>query len=457
MNETRRDFIGEALGMGATALAAGCVGDRLKLTSGGTMQGFAARPMARVRVAIVDLDARGQGAVQRLAQIPGVEIVAFWDPRDEFIAKAQAELKAKGRPAARSFTGAEGWKAMAESGLADVVYNTCRDGSLHTKITLYFMDRGVHALTEILAELPGAICDDDCWALVEASERNRVHCMMLECCNYGEYEMLALNLVRKGILGELVRVEGGYVHDQRNLQFKQQNWRLKNAIEKKGNYYPTHAIAPISRLLDINRGNRFETLVSMESSAAGFEAYAKSEMRGTKWENARFSRGDANITLIRTASGCVVSLVNDIASPQPYDRLNLVSGTRGIVKGFHKGNFQIAYESKTDDGGGHVWFPPERAAQVRETYEHPLWKAARAMAAKIGGFDNMSMVMDIRWAYCLQNGLPLDTDVYDLATWGSIVEASDRSVRAGSMPVELPDFTRGGWIAAKRSADERIF
>jgi len=235
--------------------------------------------------------------------------------------------------------------------------------------------------------------------------------MMLECCVYGEYELLALNMVRKGVLGELVRVEGGYVHDQRNLQFKQQNWRLKNALEKKGNYYPTHAIAPISRLLDVNRGDRLATLVSMESSAVGFEAYARNEMKGTKWENARFSRGDANVTLIRTAGGRLVSLVNDIASPQPYDRLNVVSGTRGIVKGFSDKTFRVAFETETDDGGGHHWFADERAAKVRADYAHPLWKAAKAR-----GIKDMSMVMDLRWAYCLQNGLPLDTDVDDLAT-----------------------------------------
>ena len=166
------------------------------------------------------------------------------------------------------------------------------------------------------------------------------------------------------------------------------------------------------------------------------------------------SRGDANITLIRTSSGCVVSLVNDIASPQPYDRLNLVSGTRGIMRGFSDKTFAVAYETKTDDGGGHAWFPPERAGRVRRDFEHPLWRAAREKAAKVGGFDNMSMVMDLRWAYCLQNGLPLDTDVYDLATWGSIVEASERSVRGGSVPVELPDFTRGGWRATRNNEVE---
>ena len=217
VNKTRREFFEAASSFGAIALAVGCADPCMKLTSGGKMQGFAAAPMAQVRVAIVDMDTHGQAAVKRLSMIPGVDIVAIWDHRPELLAQAQKQLKDCGRSPAREFAGSEGWKAMAESGLADVVYNTCRDGALHTKITLHFMECGVHSLTEVLAELPGAISDDDCWALVEASERNRVHCMMLECCVYGEYELLALNMVRKGILGELVRVEGGYVHDQRNL------------------------------------------------------------------------------------------------------------------------------------------------------------------------------------------------------------------------------------------------
>jgi len=64
----------------------------------------------------------------------------------------------------------------------------------------------------------------------------------------------------------------------------------------------------------------------------------------------------------------------------------------------------------------------------------------------------MDFIMDLRWAYCLQNGLPLDMDVYDLASWSSIVECSRKSDLAGGAPVELPDFTRGAWKTAKPRA-----
>lgn len=453
----RREFINDVVAVGGMVFAAGCARDRFRLCSGGLMQGFAAKPLATVRVAIAELDdGHGLAAIRRLSMIPGVVVAAVWDRDPERVAKARALLKEKGKPAAKEFTGAEGWKAMAESGAADVLYNCCRDGNLHTRITLFAMDCGMHALTEVLAELPGAITLDDCWALVEASERNRVHAMMLECCCYGEYEMLALNLVRQGKLGDVVRCAGAYVHDQRVLQFKQQQWRLQNALKRKGNFYPTHPLGPLSRVCGMNRGDRLETVVSMESDARSFEGFARSSMKGTPLENVKVSRGDANVTLIRTAGGKLISLLNDTATPQPYDRKNLVSGTKGIMSGFSKRTFRVTFEEKQGEGTAEKWFDEAKAAQVAADYRHPLWRQVGALSRRIEGFGGMSFVMDVRWAYCLQNGLPLDTDVYDLATWGSIVDLSDRSVRLGSRSVEIPDFTAGGWRTARPSAEESV-
>ena len=456
MNCSRRDLIGGAVAFGSLALAQGCVGSKMRFATGGSMQGFCAKPMERIRVAIVELEGHGLGAIRRLAMIPRVEIAAVWDADPERIAAARKVLSELGRPAAREFWGDEGWKAMTEAGVADVLYNCCRDGSIHSSISLYAMDRGLHVMTEVLAELPGAITLDDCWALVEASERNRVNCMMLECCCYGEFELLALNLVREGVLGEVVRCAGAYVHDQRVLQFKQQQWRLQNALKRKGNFYPTHPLGPLSRVCGMNRGDRLETLVSMESDARSFEGFARMAMKGTELENVKISRGDANVTLIRTSGGKLITLLNDTATPQPYDRCDLVSGTRGIMSGFSEKTFRVTFEKEPGDGVAERYFDADDARKVRETYRHPLWKEAGSLARRVGGFGDMSFLMDLRWAFCLQNGLPLDTDVYDLATWGSIVDMSDRSVRQGCRSVDLPDFTRGGWKTSKPCQPECV-
>jgi hypothetical protein len=76
---------------------------------------------------------------------------------------------------------------------------------------------------------------------------------------------------------------------------------------------------------------------------------------------------------------------------------------------------------------------------------HPLWKKVGEIAKKVGGHGGMDFIMDLRWAYCMQNGLPLDMDVYDLASWCSICELSERSVRNRSRTLDVPDFTRGAW------------
>jgi len=57
----------------------------------------------------------------------------------------------------------------------------------------------------------------------------------------------------------------------------------------------------------------------------------------------------------------------------------------------------------------------------------------------------MDYIMDYRLIYCLQNGLPLDMDVYDAVEWSCIVDLSAKSVINGSVPVKIPDFTRGSW------------
>ena len=446
MGNSRRDFLKGAAWLGATAIAAGCVNSGLKLTSGGRMQGFAAKPMRRVRVAMVGLGSRGYWALTRLVEIPGLEIVALADNNPEALAKSRKFLAEKKLPAAREFGGDEGYKAMCDAGLADVVYN-CTPRDLHVAINVYAMDRGLHAFTEV----PGSMTIDGCWETVEACERNRVHCMMLENCCYGECEMLALNLVRKGILGEIVHCDGAYIHNQRDLQFRSCPWRLKDTMTRKGNYYPTHGLGPLCKCLGINRGDRFDYLVSMESAAPSFEGYAREVMKGTEYEHAKMSRGDVNFTMMRTVNGKLLTLQHDVATPRPYDRLNLVSGTKGIFRGIFPESFKVAFEEKLGDNGAHEYFSDEKAQKVRNDYKHPLWAAFGDFAQKLdgGGHGGMDYIMDLRWAFCLQNGLPLDTDVYDLATWSSIVELTSQSVRANSRPVDFPDFTRGGWKTAQ--------
>lgn len=472
MEANRRDFLKGTAWMGAAAVAAGCASKQLKIAGiGGSMQGFAAPAIKKIRVGCVGLGMRGPGAVHRLANIPGVEVRALCDIYPERVEKQQDWLKKNGKPAARSYVGAEAYKAMCESDDIDVIYNTT-SWDMHAPIGVYAMDHGKH----VMIEVPSAFTVEECWALVEASERNKKHCMQLENCCYGEAEMLCLNLVRNGMLGDIVHGEAAYIHDLRalcyedwapaNVEWDKPNtgyadyWRLRHNAKHKGNQYDTHGLGPVCEYMNINRGDRLDYLVSLESNQFNFEAFAKRKFPQHSWKDSlKVEMGDMNTTLVKTVMGKSIMIQHDVSSPRPYSRLNVCTGTKGIFNG-------ISFASKPEDaltlgnvchfgweencgGGAHKYFDMKKTEEIRQKYKHPLWKKAGELAQRIGGHGGMDFLMDLRWCYCLQNGLPLDTDVYDLASWCCLAELSEKSVRNRSNSMDIPDFTNGGWKTAK--------
>ena len=470
MDNTRREFLKGTAWMGAAALAAGCLSEKnaLGFGAGGSMHGFTVPPMKRIRIGIIGLGSRGLPAAERLAQLPGCELTAISDINPTRLDMAQKWLKEQGLPPAREWSrngDEDAWKGLCDSDVCDVVYSVT-PRPLHCPINVYAMAHGKH----VFQEVPGAFSLEECWATVEAAEKYRRHCMMLENCVYGEAEMLAFNLVHKGKLGEIVQAEVEYSHDQRALQYRPKDgrfWRIDRHLHHHGNYYPTHGLVPAGRCLDINRGDRFEQLVSMETKSASFEAFGRENFPASDWRhNAKMTKGDINQSLIRTANGRIITLKHNVCTPCPYDRGNKYLGTHGTFCGIRfPDNLEDAYArggvckfgwiDKTDD---HVkrFFDFKKAMDIRKEYAHPFWRDFGEMARKVGGHDGMDFIMDLRWAYCLQNGLPLDTDVYDLATYSSIVELSERSVNGGAKVMEFPDYTRGGWKTAKPFAVDEI-
>ena len=467
MKADRRDFLKGTAWMGVAAVAAGCMSKDMHISGGGSMQGFRAAPLKKVRVGVVGLGMRGPGAVHRLASIPGVEIAALCDLYPERIAIEQAWLKKNGKKPAKEYVGAEAYKAMCDSDI-DAVYNTT-GWDMHVPIALYAMRAGKH----VFVEVPSAFTVDECWELVETSEKTRCHCMQLENCCYGEAEMLCLNLVRKGLLGEIVHGEGAYIHDLRSLCYLdpvvkkdkgatgyENYWRLRHNVRHKGNQYDTHGLGPVCLYMNINRGDRFDRIVSLESGQFNFELFGRTNYPGHKWkENLKVSMGDMNTLIVTTVGGRSIMVQHDVSSPRPYSRHNLCTGTKGVFSGiqfankpedaFVMGNpCRFGWEEKNGQGV-HRFFDFKKTQLIREEYKHPLWKKAGEFAKKVGGHGGMDFLMDLRWCYCLQNGLPLDTDVYDLASWCCLGELSEKSVRNGGSALEVPDFTRGGWKTAK--------
>lgn len=451
MKSDRRTFItGAALAAGA-GFAGGCAAPRARAAvSGAPMRDFACAPMKNgVRVGVVGAGARGWGIVNRLPLVPGVSITAVCDIRTAYAEKAAAAVAAKTGVTPRVYAGtSESYKALCDAADVDVVYNAT-SWDAHVPIALYALRAGKHALIEV----PAAMTVEECWALVETAEAQRRHCLQLENCCYGETELLALNLCRLGMLGELLHGEGGYIHDRRWQIFNDDQWarwRSRWNEQHAGNHYSTHGLGPICLDMGINRGDRLDYLVSVDGRQRGYEAFAAATLpEGHPGRRRRFAMADMNVTTIRTAMGRTILLQHDVSSPRPYSRLNLISGTKGVLRGFPR--LEIFIEKNLPTGQHGHRFDAAETARLRREFPHPLYRQVGEIARKAGGHGGMDFLMDLRWAYCLQNGLPMDTDVYDLAAWCAVGELTERSVRARSAAQDIPDFTRGAWRTPCRS------
>ena len=457
----RREFLKGTAWMGAAAAFGGCATGAAKVCGEGKMTTYADRPFDVVRTGHVGLGSRGPGAVHRISAIPGSRVTALCDLYPERVTRQQQWLKENGKPAAKEYSGEEGYKALCESDEVDLVYITC-PWQLHAKIALYAMEHGKH----VAIEVPAAMTLEECWALVETSERTGRHCMQLENCCYNEAEMMALNLVRKGILGEIQHAEGAYIHDLRSSNYRdpaqggyQGYWRLKWNARHEGNPYPTHGLVPLMQAMNINRGDRFDYLNSMQCDPKCNDAYAAHVFGPDSWQAGLHPQcGDMATTVIRTVKGHTLMVQHTVNAPRPYSRLNLLQGTRGIFSGINfasspealqKGGNNVQFGWETEPGAGvHEFFDWETTGRMRVEHRHPLWAAAGEIARKVGGHGGMDFMMDLRLMYCLQNGLPLDMDVYDLAASCSLCELSERSCRDRGNSVDVPDFTRGGWRTA---------
>ena len=451
MSMNRREFLRGTAWMGAAALAAGCQMNRLGFGAGGLMQNFAYRKLMgrEIKVGFVGIGGRGTSAVNRIAQIPGVKIAALCDRNSERVQINLDNLaKKKYRSVPKAYVGDEAYKQLCDFGDCDIVY-CATPWHLHQPVALRALNGGKIALVEVTS----ALTVEECWELVEASEKYQIPCMQLENCVYGEIELLELHLARLGKFGVINHVEGAYIHDLRaiipstgNKYNSEWEWRYGENMKHKGNRYPTHGLVPLCQTLGINRGDRFDYLVSLENGPhnVNYEAFKKDFLKDDdpRRKDPPAEMGDMNTTLIKTVNGKSIMVQHDVSSPRPYSRINLISGTKGIVRDYP---FQCAFEDECFDQKAHAWFSDEKAAEVRAKYMHPMWRDVSEMAKKVGGHGGMDFIMDLRWAYCLQNGLPLDMDVYDLAATSCLCELTETSDRNGSKPMPVPDFTRGNW------------
>jgi predicted dehydrogenase len=403
------------------------------------MCGYAAPKLDTVRIGFIGLGNRGPSHVSDMTRIEGVEIKALCDIRPEKVNAVKKLLEGSAHNPEVYTGGKDEWKKLCERPDIDVVY-IATPWSLHTPIAAYAMNHGKHTFTEV----PAAKTIDECWQLVETSERTKKHCMILENCCYDFFELLTLNMTRQGLLGEIVHGEGAYIHDLLAGNFSKEKyydmWRLKENV-RNGNLYPTHGLGPVAQLMNINRGAKMDYLVSMQSKdfmmgKMANELAAKDDFY--KPFAGKSYRGNMNTSTIYTDKGLTIKLQHDVTSPNIYSRIYKISGTKGSA-------LKYPLPGKFSMEGNENWLNQQAYNDMEKKYTPDIVTKVGEMAKKVGGHGGMDFLMNWRTIDCLRNGLPLDIDVYDAAAWSVIAPLSEWSVANHSKPINVPDFTSGSW------------
>ena len=418
--------------------------------------GLALPKMKAVRVGFVGLGMRGPSAVEDFCLIPGVEIVALCDYVEARAAKQNETLRKHGLAPAAIYYGEKGYEALCRRNDIDLVY-IATDWEHHAVVAKCAMENGKNVADEV----PSAMNLEECWQLIDLAEQKQLNCMILENCCYDWFEMRTLNMAQHGVFGEILHAQGAYIHNldefwdyywknPNGSDPEQLGWRLKYNRENRGDIYATHGLGPVAQLLDIHRGDRMATLVAMDTKSVHGKELVEAKT-GKPCDD--FRNGDHTTTLIRTANKRVIELQHDVMNPQPYNRLYQLTGSRGFankypVEGYALDSKQLAasgVQPQVDNLSTHSFMPEAEKKALEAKYDHPILKKFGKLAKEVGGHGGMDFIMTARLVYCLQNGLPLDMDVYDLAEWCSIAELGALSMDNDCAPVAFPDFTRGLW------------
>ena len=390
--------------------------------------------MKRVRVGFIGLGGRGRGLAELVASMEDVVVPALCDVHQDRVEQTvhQIEKSSGHRP-----EGYTDYRQMLERGNLDGVV-IATSWTTHVEIALAAMRAGIYAGSEV----GGASSLQECWELVRVSEQTGIPFMLLENCCYGREEMAVLNMVKQGIFGELIHCQCGYQHDLRSEITRgneNRHYRLDNFVHRNGDLYPTHGVGPIAKMLNINKGNRFISLVAMSSKSRGLHDYAVKHLGPQHTEYAtEFAQGDITTTMIKCAHGETVSLIHDCSLPRPYSRGQRVQGTLGIW-------MEDKNALHFDDFPGEEWAD---MARYLKDYEHPVWKDFIADGVQ-GGHEGMDYLVQRAFIESIKQGSQTPIDVYDSVAWMAITTLSERSIACGSQPLAFPDFTNGKWIVTR--------
>ena len=393
-----------------------------------------------VKLGIIGLGSRGKCMLKNPI-IPmlknGIEIIAVCDPLEDRVKLAADRIENAGFARPKEITDYKELLAIDE---IDAVYISV-SWETHVEVAIDAMKAGKY----VGLEAGGAYSVDDCYKLVRAYEETGTELMLMENCCYGKRELMALNMVRMGVFGNIMHCNGAYCHDLRKevAEGKEnRHYRLRNYIHRNCENYPTHEIGPIAKLLDINNGNRFLTLSSFSSAARGLHEYIV-DRNGLSHplSQINFAQGDVVTTVLKCAAGQTVCITLNTTLPHAYSRRFEVHGTKGM---YMEDNDSIFLDGdKEHEKNEWNWKPMwGNAEKYEEEYNHPLWKNGGLGEDMHGGIDHLVFAAFIN-AVKTEAHAPID--VYDAATYMCITALSEDSIAMGGLPVAFPDFTGGKW------------
>jgi predicted dehydrogenase len=411
-----------------------------------------------VRLGFIGVGLRGQNHLDLALRRKDTEVVAICDINDRMLETSTNLIKKSGKAMPKIYKGdVNAWRKMLElKDLDGIIIST--PWEWHTPMIIGCLEAGIKYVgTEVVL----GITLQDHWDVVKAAEKYRANVMMLENVCYRRDMMAILNMVRQGLFGELIHLQGGYQHDLREVKFNdgsnpygggvefgekgfsEATWRTHHSVHRNGDLYPTHGIGPLAELININRGNRFLSLNSFASKARGLHEYVVKN-GGENHPNAKieFKLGDVVTTQLRCANGETILLQHDTNLPRPYSLGFRVQGTRGIWMDVNK---SVYIEGTSPQP--HRW---EDAKPYLDKYDHPLWQrwTKDAEGAGHGGMDFFVLHAFVE---SIKRGVATPMDVYDAAAWSAITPLSEKSIELGNETVEFPDFTSGQWMYRKNN------
>jgi hypothetical protein len=451
MNNRRSFFRWAGLGLAGSSFALS-KDDQGPRTQRFNMSGFSAPRLEVVRIGIIGLGQRGPNHLETMRHLESVEIRALCDLRPERVAAAAKTLAGTMHKPTLYSGSADAWRKLCEQADIDLVILTT-PYYMHAGMAVYAMEHGKH----VASEVPLAATLEECWKVVDTAEATRRHCMMLENYAYGLFQVVTLNMARKGFFGEIVHGDCAYNTSKMQNNFSKtlywDMWWLKLYAAHRGNVYPTHGLGAVAQMMNINRGDRFDYLVSTESNdfmmAAQAKALAARDDFFKPFADKQY-RGNMNTTIIRTVKGRTIMVQHDPTSPRgPHTVIHAITGTKAMAQ-----EYPLPARISTSLAG---WLSQEECDALVKEYTPAIVTRTRELATQVGsGHGGGDLLECWRLIDCLRHGLPLDQDVYDGAAWSSIVPLSEWSVLHRSNSIDIPDFTAGAWQKNEPNMDIHV-